>query len=294
MGRLPRALLVVLSVFLLLPATALAVDADGEFAMAIPLQASDGLSAKLEADDDEIDLTIRKDGQEAVYFAEGEVSPAGIAVRFGRFGEFVVDYEPIRTLKTREPNRHCEGEPRTTTEGYFRGTLRFRGEGNYVHIEAARAKGTQILNPRWNCDYGKARASRALGRKADEDKATLVAWSPRRPRAIRFATFGTIEEGGKPFNAFIVTSEEVREGVGISRFTSAAARNAGFEFDHSRGTALVDPPYPFAGSARYLRRPKAPDRWSGSLSAPLLGLGRVRLVGPSFKALLVPKLPEFE
>jgi len=107
-------------------------------------------------------------------------------------------------------------------------------------------------------------------------------------------TFGLVEARSKLYNVFIVNSDEVREKVSISRSTSAAIPRTGFEFDQDRGTALVDPPYPFAGTARYLRRPKAPDRWIGSLSAPLLGLGRVRLVGPNFKALMVPRLPEFE
>jgi hypothetical protein len=64
-------------------------------------------------------------------------------------------------------------------------------------------------------------------------------------------------------------------------------------FDHRRGTAFVDPPAPFAGSARYVRRRGARDRWTGSLTAALLGLGRVRLAGPGFAAGLGAELPAF-
>ena len=74
----------------------------------------------------------------------------------------------------------------------------------------------------------------------------------------------------------------------------AGTRSAGFQFENRRGTALVNPPAPFAGPARYLRRPDARDGWSGSLTAPLLGLGRVHLVGPGFDARMVPRLPQFE
>jgi hypothetical protein len=292
MGYAPRTLLLVLLVFGLWPATAFGVDGDGETTFAVPLQVNHGLSAKLEADDDEIELKVSKRGQQAVYFAQGEVTAGRIAVQFGRFGEFVVDYQPFRTLSTREPGRRCEGEPITTTEGFFRGTLRFRGERNYVRIEAARVKGTLVLRPKWSCQYRSAGASRARGRKADEDKATLIASSHR--DSIRFAAIGSRKEDERPYTYFFAASQEVREGIGISRFTYAARNRSGFWFDNRRGTALVDPPAPFGGSARYVRRPDARDGWSGSLTAPLLGLGRVRLASPGFDVRMVPRLPQFE
>lgn len=289
MGRVPKALLFVLLASVLQPALALGVDGDGETTFAVPLQASNGLSAKLEADDDEVELKVSKRGQQATYFGQGEVSAGRIAVKFGSFGEFVVDYQPFRTLQTREPGRRCEGEPITTTEGFLRGTLRFRGERDYVRIEAARVKGTLVLRPKWSCQYGSAGASRARGAEADEDVATLVANSRR--TSIQFAALGSSKADEKPFTSFFAVSQEVREGIVISRFTSARTRSIGFRFDNRRGTAFVDPPTPFAGSARYLRRSDASDSWSGTLTAPLLGLGRVRLAGPGFDARMVPQLP---
>lgn len=292
MRRTLRALLLlVLLAMGLQPATAFGVDGDGETTFTVPLQANHGLSAKLEADDDEIELTVRKKGQQAIYVAPGEVSEEGIAVDFGRFGEFVVSYKPFRTLKSRKPGRRCEGEPKTTTEGFLRGTLHFRGERNYVRIEAARVKGTLTLQPEWSCQYGNAGASRARGREAHEDKATLIASSRR--DSVTFGAIGSRTEGEHPYTYFFAVSQEVRDGVGISRFVSAGARSAGFRFDNRRGTAVVDPPAPFAGSARYLRRPHARDGWSGSLTAPLLGLGRMHLARPSFDARMVPRLPQF-
>jgi hypothetical protein len=293
MGRLPRTLLLALLALALQPATALGVDGDGQILFKVPLQANHGLSAELQADEDEIELTLKKGPQQAIYFSQGEVTPTGIAVKFGRFGEFVVGYQSFRTLEEREPVRGCEGEPWATTEGYFRGTLRFRGERNYVQIEASRVKGTLAHHPEWTCDSENVRASQARARKADGDEATLVARSRR--DSLRFGVFGSREKGERPSTFFFAVNQEVREGIGISRFTFAGTRSpARFQFDHERGTAFVDPPAPFAGSARYLRRPNAPDRWAGSLTVPLLGLGRTSLVGPSFKALMVPRLPRFE
>jgi len=283
-------LLVVLGL-VLQPAAAFGVDGDGETTFVVPFQASHGLSVKLEADDDEIELWVLKKGQMTVYSAPGEVSREGISVKFGSFGEFVVDYQPFRTLEAHGPNRHCEGEPATTTEGFFSGTMRFRGERAYIQVEAARVKGTLVLHPEWECDYARAGASRVRGRHA-EDKATLGAYS--RHDRIGFGVIASRQEDERPSTFFFATNLEVQEGVGIYRLTYAGTRSAGFEFDNRRGTALVDPPAPFAGSAHYLRRPDAPDRWGGTLTAPLLGLGRVRLAGPGFKARMVPRLPQFE
>jgi len=275
------------------PAMALGeVDGDGETTFTVPLHASHGLSIKLEADDDEIQVTVRKGAeQQAVYSAPGEVSAEGISVHFGALGEFVVAYQPFRTLETHGPNRHCEGEPATTTEGYLRGTMRFRGEGDYVQIEASRAKGTLVLHPEWSCDYGTAGASRT-GARVTNEEATLGAYSRR--DAIHFGVFASRGKGERPQAFFFATNQEVREKVAIIRFTYSITHSAGFEFDNRRGSAFVDPPFPFAGSARYRRRPSAPDAWRGSLTVPLLGLGRVRLAGPGFVARMVPRLPEFE
>jgi len=226
------------------------------------------------------------------------VSAEGIAVKFGPFGEFVLDYEPFRTLESWGPYKRCEGEPHTTTEGFFRGTLRFRGEHDYFHVEASRAKGTLVFNPEWSCDYRRAGTSREHRPEVDDDKATLVASvrresSSRQKSITQLAVFGSREAGEKPFTAFWAVSAEVRGGVGISRSTLAGTRSDGFWFDYRAGTARVDPPSPFAGSARYLRRLHAPDSWSGDLTAPFLGLGRVRLAGPGFRAAMAPELPNF-
>jgi hypothetical protein len=292
MGRAPRTLLIAFLVAVAQPATALAVDGDGETTFTVPLETNHGLSAKLEADDDEIELTVRKGaGEEAVYSAPGEVSAEGISVHFGALGEFTVAYRPFRTLQTHGPNRHCKGEPATTTEGFFRGTMSFRGEGGYVQIEARRAKGTLVLQPEWECQYRSSRVSRTRPRVTNEE-ATLGAYSRR--DAIRFGVFGSQGEDARPQAFFFAVNQEVREKVAITRLTYAGSHGAGFEFDNRRGSAFVRPPAPFAGFARYRRRPDAPDAWRGSLTVPLLGLGQVHLAGSDFVARMVPRLPEFE
>ena len=111
---------------------------------------------------------------------------------------------------------------------------------------------------------------------------------------ISFAVFGSHGKDEPSSAAFFASSSERREGVSIGRLTLAGSGPAGFEFDNSAGTAFVHPPAPFGGSARYLRRPGAPDSWRGSLTAPLLGLGRVHLAGPGFVAKMVPQLPNIE
>ena len=293
MRRAPGVLLIFLA-SILWPATALGVDGDGETTFTVPLKGDKGLSVKFEADDDEIELTVRKKErvQFSVYSAPGKVSPERVAVDFGRYGEFVADYEPFRTLETREPGRHCVGEPRTTTEGYFRGTIRFRGERGYFRVEATRAKGTLVHVPERECDFPWADANRMQERREVEDEeAILSASSPE--KSIRFAAVGSHREGERPFSLFYALGFERREGVSVIRYTFVRSRTAGFEFDHGSGTARVDPPAPFAGMARYVPSPNVRERWRGSLTAPLLGLGRVRLAGPGFRAHLLPRTPEF-
>ena len=220
------------------PVTALAVDGDGEITFEVPLRADNGFSAELEADDDEIDLTIKKGAQQAFYFPrDGEVSAEGISVKFGDLGEFVVDYQPFRTLKSHEPGPRCEGEPRTRTEGYFRGTLRFQGEGGYVHIEAARAKGTLLLSPPWTCRYGSAGASRAPGPEPKEDEATLSAGSGDKSASIGFAALAPIEE--TPSKAvFWAIGQEVRDWAASSATRLPPPVSTGF----ASTTAAGPPP----------------------------------------------------
>ena len=180
MRSVPLTLFVFLLTVALWPATAMAVDGDGETTFEVPLKGNHGLTVKLEADDDEIELIVRKGSQYAVYSAPWEVSPAGIAVKFGPFGEFDVDYQLFRTLETHEPGRRCTGEPRTKTEGFFRGVIRFRGEGGYVEVEASRVKGTLILQPQWDCNYHRPGVtSPTVARKVDDEEATLTAHSRR-------------------------------------------------------------------------------------------------------------------
>ena len=240
MGRATGTLLLALLVTFLTPAAALAVDGDGETTFRkITLPADHGLSARLEADDDEIELWVLKPKQHqwAIYSAEGEVSAERVAVKFGRFGEFVADYRPFRTLNVHGPRRHCTGEPKTTTEGYFRGSIHFRGEGGYVHIDAAKVKGRLFLRPEWDCDHRPAGAS-----QADEDQATLAVRSRRDP--ISFAVFGSHGEDEPSSAAFFASSSERREGVSISRLTLAGSGPAGFEFDNSARHRLRPPTGP--------------------------------------------------
>lgn len=289
------AVLLTLLATALSPAVASAVDGDGETTFWLQLPTGNDLSAKLGADDDDYDLKIYRRGQQATYFGrEGKVTPTTIDVKFGDFGEFVADYKPARTIRSREPNRHCTGDRWTTTEGFVRGVLRFRGEGGYVRIDTTKAKAKLTYHPPWKCDYPWARAETARLRP-EKDTAVLIASAGSvAKRRIGLLASRSSEDGTRPYTGFLATSLEIRNGIGIARVTWARTRGAGFEFSHSAGTALIDPPAPFAGSARFKRVPDARDRWTGSLTVPFLGVGRVRLAGPRFHARLVPELLGFE
>lgn len=78
----------------------------------LKLQASDGLQAKLETSDDEmVTLELGRKGRGVSYEVQGEVTEAGLKVRFGRLGLIDVAFTPTKTLSMTEPSEGCEGEP---------------------------------------------------------------------------------------------------------------------------------------------------------------------------------------
>src|SRR6476469_2995575 len=120
------------------------------------LPTSNGLRAHLETSPDEdVTLTIGRQGhgvsQEVVYEVPGEVSEAGLKVRFGRLGLIAVGFTPTATLDETAPSPGCTGAPRTFKEGVFAGTIAFAGERGYVRIEAPQVAGSMSVIAPWQC-----------------------------------------------------------------------------------------------------------------------------------------------
>ncbi|MGN6815767.1 MAG: hypothetical protein ACTHK3_06750 [Solirubrobacterales bacterium] len=292
---------------LLLPASvaaAPAVDAvsrspsvDIEFALA----ANNGLYAQV-ANYEQVTLEIKRKGRFATYEVPGEVTETGMKAQFGALGRIDVTFEPTET-RTEEPPKGCTGKPTTMSDGFFVGTIEFTGERQYVRIAQTRAKGTLSVwrESEWQCPGRKgprhphvvaARPSVAgpPGRsKVEKEPASLVALS-RRCHCV-FAAFAERDRKGRGPSAFVGAEFEKREGMEITRATTANAGASAFVFDHKTGTASVRPPQPFTGHATFKRRPHKRDLWRSTIRVPLLGAAPLSARGPDFRARLVRALP---
>ena len=118
----------------------------------LKLKASNGLRAQLETSEDgTVKLELRRQDRLVIYEVKGEVTEAGLKVRFGRLGLIDVAFAPTRTLSATEPAAGCAGAPRTLREGTFTGTIDFSGERNFVRIAASQVEGSMSVISQWQC-----------------------------------------------------------------------------------------------------------------------------------------------
>jgi hypothetical protein len=99
------------------------------------------------------------------------------------------------------------------------------------------------------------------------------------------------EEYHRRVVAFTAFEQEKREGMTIARGAEAVGAGRDFTWDFQAGTARIEPPAPFTGTATFLQRAGGRSSWRGSLRAPLLGGRPFRLAGPPFRAKLIKGSP---
>lgn len=247
----------------------------------LELQASHGLQAKLEtSDDEEVTLELGREGRLVSYEVAGEVTQAGLKVRFGRLGLIDVAFTPTKTLSMTEPSEGCTGEPRTLQEGIFTGTIDFTGERNYVRIEGPQAEGSMSVISQWQCPEEPTLFA------GERESASLHASSRRCSCSFSAGVHHSNSGGG---SVFYGAKAERREGMGIVRVTFTYAGVSAFAFDHAAGTATVHPPRPFRGHATLRPRPHGRDLWRSTIRVPLLGVDPLRTSAPGFRAGLYPE-----
>lgn len=261
------------------------------------LDGSNGLYAHVEGFDDSITLSIgNRRGGAVSYEVEGESTEAGLKAQFGKLGLVEVTFEPTKTLDESKPPKQCKGEPWTHSEGLFTGTIQFTGEREYVRVDATRAKGRMNVTPEWKCPEREGPVRLPDGppsrpRAKPESKADIATFSARsRQCRCGLSSFALRGRKGKGSSFFFATKVENREGMKIERATYAKAGPAAFTFNHKAGTARLDPPHPFTGTATFKRRPGR-DLWRSTLRVPLLGADPISLRGRGFRARLARELP---
>jgi hypothetical protein len=265
------------------------------------LAASNGLHAHVEAFNAggvTLEIAVRG-GRSATYGVKGKITEAGLKAQFGTLGLIEAAFTPTKTLETIKPPKGCKGEPSTSREGLFIGTIEFTGEREYVRVEATQAKGTMSVDrgSEWQCPWHKllirpprpsARSSRRQS-KAKEGWVALIAKSRR--CGCRFGGIAFRNRKGRGLTIFSGGKEEEREGMKIVRLAEAAARPSAFVFDHVAGTARVHPPPPFSGNGFFKRRPHRRDLWRSTIQVPLLGADPLSVRGRDFRARLIPGFP---
>jgi hypothetical protein len=261
--------LVIAALLTAAPAAPAATGSAANIDVKLDLPANHGFDADIEIRDG-IMLEIERKGRSVTYEVPGEVTDAGLKAQFGKLGLIDVAFTPIET-RTFKPPKGCKGEPSTFSEGLFIGTIRFRGERNYVRIEATQAEGTMEI-PRgseWRCSRGDKPVRPPISQpEAKREQGILIV--RKRGCVCFFAAVTGTHLNGNEWVAFGGVKFEEREKMRITRGLSVMARPGRFVFDHDDGSARVDPPRPFTGTATYARRPGR-DRWRSTIRVPLLG-----------------------
>jgi hypothetical protein len=282
-------------------AAAAGPEAETVVRVELDLQASNGLRAHLETSEDEdVTLQIWRKGhgvdEEVTYEVPGEVSEAGLKVRFGRLGLIDVAFTPTATLDETEPSPGCTGAPRTLRKGVFAGTIAFAGERGYVRIEGPQVEGSMSVISQWQCPeedglnpfepipgVPQLRARAAGGKR---ETASLQA-TARDCSCFFGAGVHHRHSGGR--SIFYGATAERREGMKIFRVTSALGAASAFDYDHEAGTAALDPPRPFRGRATFRSRDPGRELWRSTIRVRLLGAAPLRTDGPGFRAGLYPE-----
>jgi hypothetical protein len=296
----PSLLVPALAIIALLAAAPVALAAvppqDRLASIEFELAANNGLDAHLETFAGDVTLEIQGRNRIVSYEVEGEATEAGLKAQFGKLGLIDVVFEPGNT-RTFKPPKGCKGEPSTFSEGFYVGTILFTGERDYVRLEAARAKGTMSVSRPLDCpkDKGSGRLQRVprpslLGplQRTEAVGASLSVIS-RRCRCF-FGAYAIPGEKDRELTLLVGAKSETHEGMQISRGAIMETGPSAFTFNHKAGTASVDPPHPFTGTATFKRR-KGRDLWRSTLRVPLLGSDPISLRGQGFRARLARQLP---
>lgn len=261
----------------------------------LDLEASHGLSAQLETSDEEmVTLLLNRKGRFVSYEVQGEVTEAGLKVRFGRLGLIDVAFTPTKTLSSTEPSGGCTGAPRTLREGIFTGTIDFTGEREYVRIEGPQAEGSMSVISQWECleepaPFAAVSRSHETNPEEESEHASLHALSRRCLCVFAAGRHHRDRKGRRGRSIFFGAKFERREGMEIYRQTTALGAPSAFVFNHEAGTATLRPPRPFSGRATFKRRPQGRNLWRSTIRVPLLGVDPLKPQGRAFRADLYPE-----
>jgi hypothetical protein len=279
------------TVLLPMPAAASAkpgyVVTPGDHRVELDLKGSHGYGIGIVGRRRGFELSASKGAMTVVYLLRHNHSRGDrLEARLPGVGRVSLRFQPLGPAH-REPGffPQCSGGETVKQPGYFRGTIRFRGERGYTAVQATRPRGQIVTTAREVCkrsifDHAK--------RTPEGHRTQLFAYSRSRGRVVWFSA-GILRDPLSTATFFSGSATERRAGMVV--FREAVVLGAEGEFVTGDAsdlppTATVTPPAPFRGSAAFQRMPEGENAWSGPLSVDLPGAGRVALAGPDFSASL--------
>ena len=238
------------------------------------------VTMKSEIGEEKVVLTLWRHGEVAYYEVPAELTDDTVKARFGQLGELDYTFTPAGRA----------GPCSEFANGTFEGMFTFTGENGYVKFEADRAPGFFLGVPKKGCKHAPGRrravASTQKEPRTAKDEASLLVHTPRvQPLRSMLVFEGEAKHRRDVF--FSAFEYEKEEGMLIARGAQTVGPRRDFTWDFKAGTARVDPPAPFTGSATFERRPGGHSAWRGSLRAPMLGGTPFRLAGSDFQAQLI-------
>jgi hypothetical protein len=227
-----------------------------------------------------------------------------ISARIGRLGRIDVHFVPEYTSKEPPFLPECEGAKTVIEEGFFVGSIDFRGERDFTRVRAHHAHGAVTKSPELTC---RNEPLPKKGEKATEKVRERESSEAGKEEEKEEAGSGTQAVGLKVkadgdrvgFEAIVLRFWTKKKSTAIIGFEASASRRLGrieeksaagsifvrgksFVFpdpQHLTQEAVIRPGPPFTGAATFRRDDEGKTTWTGDLSVELPGYGTVHLAG---------------
>jgi hypothetical protein len=239
-------------------------------------------------------LSVQVENHHAIstYGVQGTVTHNRLFGKLGDFGRISLRFH-LRHTRT----EHHGCRTRQERLGVFRGRVHFRGEDDYVNIDANELKG-KVETGRGLSDRCRVITLPAPRRHPKAEAKARPSSEHHKAHRYTFffadkesklssTFFGAIKETRKA-SAFLSDRFELKGPVLIDREEYGETNGKAGDFKVSKGlrTARIEPsPRAFRGSGHFRAHHKRNhNRWKGSLATSFPGAHHVRLAGPNFEA----------
>ncbi|HSK50953.1 MAG TPA: hypothetical protein VK889_10735 [Solirubrobacterales bacterium] len=220
-------------------------------------------------------LFVTHEGGGVFYSTRAKVTPDEVEADLGPLGE--IDFDLVLSGRERKERSSCDPQPVEFPAGTYRGTFEFRGEEGYARASATKAR--LIIRPLMEIvcpgDGGGESGGPML------PGARLRAFSRGNADHLSLQVNAN-RPGARVF--YEARTEEMRDGIEISRFVEGIAPRGTFSWDPLLRRATLAPPAPFSGSASFHRVAAPASRWTGDLAVDFPGRSDVRLAGAAMRA----------